>query len=633
MVLTALALAMQAGAAESPRRANYTIEAHYDDQAQRIVGHEKIHWINEEGPATSELFFHLYWNAFANSRSSFVRAAGSDWVERIEEYPDAWGYITIDKLWFAGEDLSSRLEFVHPDDDNVDDRTVARLALPRAVEAGAAIDVDIDFTAKLPRITARAGYAGSFAFVAQWFPKLGVYENGGWNCHQYHLTTEFYSDFGVYDVTISLPAADVVGATGTLREKRANSDATQTVRFVAEDVHDFAWTADRRFQLIERTVEGTHVRLLSQPEHLSQSERIFGALGKAMRFDREWIGAYPYPELTVVDPAYQGGGAGGMEYPTLITVGTTWWMPRGLRIPEIITVHEFGHQYWYGLIASNEFEEAWLDEGVNSFLEARIMDAAYANGSYIDLFGLKVDSTAVDRARYLRSPSHDPIDRPGWEFLDHDSYSAISYSKTALSLETLAGQVGDDALRQGLALYFKRWRFKHPHGSDFLQAISDATGQDLRWYFDQVIPDTGVVDYAVTRANADEDRGFAGYPFNDRSVGEIVALTKPDEHRYRSEIVVERLGTVRLPVDVRVFFDDGSRINERWDGQERWKRFEYTGPQKVEWAMVDPDRKIPLDVNFINNSRMRSGGTRGLVRLTSRWGFWFENLVYFVSGL
>jgi hypothetical protein len=310
-------------------------------------------------------------------------------------------------------------------------------------------------------------------------------------------------------------------------------------------------------------------------------------------------------------------------------------MPRGLRIPEIVTVHEFGHQYWYGMVANNEFEEAWLDEGVNSFIEGRIMDVAYSSGSYVDLFGLKFDRIAVDRAQYLRSTSHDPIDRPAWEFLDRQSYTSISYSKTALSLATLAGQVGNDAVCKGLALYFDRWRFKHPRGSDFLQAMGDATGQDLRWYFDQVIPDTGVVDYAVTRTSAEEERGFAGYPFNERSVGEVVPLplSKSDDRRYRSEIVVERLGTVRLPVDVRVAFDDGNQINERWDGQERWKRFEYTGPQKVEWAMVDPDRKIPLDVNLVNNSRMRVGATRGIVRVTSRWGFWFENLVYLLSGL
>ncbi|MBI3782513.1 MAG: M1 family metallopeptidase [Deltaproteobacteria bacterium] len=619
--------------AESPRRANYTIEAKYDRSAQVITGRETIHWTNDGGAAAPELEFHLYWNAFANSRSSFVRATGTDWVKAIEEHPDAWGYSKIDALAVDGEDRISYLEFLHPDDDNVDDRTVAKVRLGKPVEPGASVDISVAFTAKLPRVTARAGYAGSFTFAGQWFPKLGVFENGSWNCHQYHLTTEFFADFGVYDVTLTLPSSDVVGATGVLREEHDNGDGTQSLRFVAEDVHDFAWTADSRFHLVEKTIEGTHVRLLIQPNHAAQAERLLTALGHAMRLYREWIAAYPYPELTIVDPGYGGTAAGGMEYPTLITVATTWWMPRGLRIPEIVTVHEFGHQYWYGLVATNEFEEAWLDEGVNSFLEGQIMDASYGHGSYVDLFGLKLGSIAVERGQYLRSPTHDPIDRPAWQFLDRQSYGAISYSKTALTLRTLAGQVSDEAVRRGLALYFERWRFKHPRGGDLLQALADTVGQDLQWLFDQLIPDTGTVDYAITRLKADEDRGFAGYPFKQHGVGEMVPLSTPPDRRYRSEIIVERLGTVRLPVDVQVVFDDGTQINERWDGQESWKRFEYTGPQRVEWAVVDPERKIPIDVNLINNSRMRSSGTRGIVRVTSRWAFWFQNLLHLLSGL
>ena len=228
---------------------------------------------------------------------------------------------------------------------------------------------------------------------------------------------------------------------------------------------------------------------------------------------------------------------------------------------------------------------------------------------------------------------HDPMVRRAWQFLDRSSYSAITYSKTALVLDTLDNYLGDDALRHALAAYFQRWRFRHPHGTDFLAAVNESVGQDLGWYFRQVIPTTHVLDYAVTRVAAAEVRGSAGYAFAHGHVEEQTPAPESRERRYRNEVVVERLGAVRMPVDVQILFDDGTVSNERWDGRSRWKRFEYTGPQRVEWAVIDPQHTMPLDINYLNNSRMRESGTRGIVRVASRWGFWFQNLVYFLTGL
>jgi hypothetical protein len=525
------------------------------------------------------------------------------------------------------------MQFVHPDDDNIEDRTVFRLPLDVPVPAGGTVDVDIEFVAKLPRVVARSGYAGPFAFAGQWFPKIGVYENGAWNCHQYHLTTEFFADFGVYDVTLTVPRDGVVGATGILRDEHDNGNGTKTVHFVAEDVHDFAWTIDPRFQTVDADVDGTKVRLLIQPNHLEQAARHLGAARAALTRYRQWIGEYPYPQLTIVDPGPGAYGAGGMEYPTLITVGTAWWMPKGLRLPEFVTVHELGHQYWYGMVASNEFEEAWLDEGVNSYVEGRIMDEAFGPASYINLFGAHIDSVPLRRMRYLADAQHDPMVRHAWQFLDRTSYGAISYSKTALVLDSLDHYLGHQKLRSALSAYFTRWRFRHPHGGDLLAAINEAAGEDLSWYFDQVVSDTGGLDYAVTRVNAEEVPGFAGYPLTASQVGDEIVLQRPEPGRFHSEVIVERLGSVRMPVDVQVVFDDGTTAAEHWDGDDRWKRFEYTGAQRVEWAVVDPNGTMPLDLDRLNNSRMREAGTRGIVRIASRWGFWFQNLIYVLSGL
>lgn len=613
----------------SPRIANYKIEAQYDAETHTVTGREILTWHNTTLEAAADLYFHLYLNAFANNRSSFVREAGEMWVDWLKLHPHGWGYIEVKALRIGGADVVNRMRFVHPDDDNINDRTVVRVPLERPVPPGETVEVEVEFVAKLPKLVARSGYAGPFAFVAQWFPKIGVYRDGQWNCHQYHLTTEFFADFGAYDVSLTVPRHAVVGATGVLRESHEDG-ASKTLRFVAEDVHDFAWTIDPRFQVIERTLGDTAIRLLVQPRHLAQADRYLQAARSALDWYQRWLGRYPYSQLTLVDPGPGGGGAGGMEYPTLITLGTAWWMPQRVRLPEFITVHEFGHQYWYGMVANNEAEEAWLDEGINSYVEGRIMDTVYGPGSYLDLFGLRFDSSAMRRLQYVRAAQHDPVTRRAWEFLDRSSYGAISYSKTALMLDTLAVYVGDEGLRQALAAYFQRWRFRHPRGEDFVASMNESLGQDLSWYFDQVLPGTGVVDYAVTQVNAEELHAPAGYTVSGAEIGEEVLPQEPQGKQYHNEVVVERLGSVSLPVEVHITFDDGGVTKEHWDGRDRWKRFEYTGKQRVEWAAVDA---LPLDVNVVNNSRMRAGGTRGLVRIAGRWGFWFQNLMYFLTGL
>jgi hypothetical protein len=322
-----------------------------------------------------------------------------------------------------------------------------------------------------------------------------------------------------------------------------------------------------------------------------------------------------------------------MEYPTLITLGTAWGMPKGLRLPEIVTVHEFGHQYWYGMVANNEFEDAWLDEGVNSYVEGRIMEATYGSGSHIDLFGLRVDGVADMRAAYLRSTSKDPMVRSAWQFLDRRSYAAISYAKMALALHTLSRRLGEDKVTAALAEYFEAWKFRHPKGSDFIKALRRTIGVDVAPFVDQVMNGTGVVDYAVTRVSSIEVAPLAGRTFEQTRAVALPESEVEAPPRYYNEVVIERLGELQFPVSIAVQFDDGTTASATWEGTSRWKRLEYTGTQRVDWAVVDPDRSLPLDVNLLNNSRMRDAGTRGIVRLTSRWGFWFQSLLQVLTGM
>ncbi len=636
ILLGALSTATPVVAAKrrSAATTNYRITASYDPASHVIEGRETIEWTNRSTEAATELQLHLYLNAFANNRSTFFREFGprvvDDW---IAQDPEGWGAMTISELRIGEHHLTGRIQFIHPDDDNDEDRTVIQVLLPTPLPAGETTQIDIAFVTKLPLVFMRSGYAGSFTMAAQWFPKLGVFERGKWVCHQYHANGEFYANFGVYDVTLTLPGTGHFGSTGALEEERLEADGRRTVRIRAENVHDFAWTHDTDFVTLERQIDGVTVRLLLQRNHANQEERFFRAVSETLRWYRDHIAAYPYSQLTVVDPGPGADAAGGMEYPQLITTGTRAWIPERLRIPEVLTVHELGHQFWYGVIASNETEEAWLDEGINTYVESLIMDERFGPASYANLFGLRIGAVPLLRLQYLRSSQHDALSQRSWMYRDRRSYSSISYAKTALLLRTLDGLWSNGVIERTLRTYYSRYRFAHPRSDDFLAVLAEVSGKDLGWIRQELVDGTGSVDYAVTRVVAERDKGFRGLPIGPGGPGPVIEPSLSDAERFRSEVIIERLGEVALPVNVLINFDDGSNVNEHWDGASRWKRFEYAGPQRVEWAVVDPEHSLALDVNWLNNSRMRGSGSRGLTRIIGRWMFWFQNVLHFLGAM
>ena len=355
----------------SPRNANYRIEVTLDVEKKQIQGHEILMWRNISEDNVHELQFHLYMNAFKNNQSTYFRERGGR--TGVLGKKKAWGWIDVTSISVAGSDLTDALEFIHPDDDNEDDQTVMRIPLSESIPPGQEIQVEVDFITQLPYVFERNGYYKDFFFVAQWFPKVGVYIDSAWNCHQYHAVTEFFADYGVYEVNITIPREYIVGATGLL-QNTTELGLNKIHHFRAEDVHDFAWTAWPQYRTFKETYHGIDITVLYDEDHSSSVRRYVGAVKNGLDFFSEWVGAYPYPNVTVVDPPTNCMAVGGMEYPTLITVGSYWKIPIGIKIPEMVTVHEFGHNYWYGIVGNNEFEEAWLDEGITSYSEARIMN-------------------------------------------------------------------------------------------------------------------------------------------------------------------------------------------------------------------------------------------------------------------
>ncbi len=629
--------------ARSPRNANYTITARLDPASRTLKGDELITWRNVSNTPATSLRFHLYYNAWRNTRSSWIREsqlAGDD--DNARRPAEDWGWIDITSFRVIGTagvpvDLTGRLRFIAPDDGNTEDRTLVEVPLDAAVQPGEVVNMQVAWSSRVPRTFSRTGTIGNFYFVAQWFPKIGVLEDTGWKAHQFHSATEFFADFGVYDVRLTVPNGWIVGATGTERGRRDEGDGTTTHHYQAEDVHDFAWTTSPDY--IERTAAFEHatlpavtMRLLLQPEHAGQAERHFEATRAALKYYGEWYGPYPYANITVVDPAWQSG-AGGMEYPTLFTAGTRWIAPRRVTQPESVTVHEAGHQWWYGIVATNEFEHARMDEGLNTFSTARTLEQFFGPqhyakryfGSFIPwVFADVTLSRATDGNRlagYRANARMDAQSTPTWRYWP-GSASSISYNKTALWLNTLERMLGWNTLQRAMSTYFSRYAFKHPKPDDFFAVVSEAAGRDMTWFFDQVHRNAYAFDYGVAQFTSERPLETGHFGDGDKRGFSSGRAEGP----YRTTVVVRRYAEGVFPVDVRVRFADGEEVRWRWDGRETWKQFEVSKPSRAVSAEVDPDRVLLLDVNYTNNSMSIAPRTAAAARKWSlAWLIWMQD--------
>jgi len=488
----------------SQRVVAYNIEAKYDPKTHSLDGSEVLTYHNLTGQPLDRFPFHLYLNAF-QPKATWIREAKALGTRDVtyEKWEDKeYGSDEIKSFEVVGMgDLTSKLEFIQPDDGNKDDKSVVLIVLPKTVAPGESVQFKIKFHDQFPETQARSGWKRDFVLGGQWFPKVGVWWNGAWNCHQYHATTEFFADFGVYDVVLTLPQNEVVGATGILVGQVKNADGTQTLTYHGDDIHDFAWTASPRYKVGEDTFQGTmgpvQLRLLMQPAHWSQEARHAKILKQTLDHFERWYGPYPYKTLTLVDPE-PDSAAGGMEYPTFITGDTAWWMPDGIHLPEVVVEHEFGHQYWYGMVATNEFEDAWLDEGVNSYTEVKILDDVLGRDtSFLNQFGITAGEHEVQHLQFIGVADLDPIARKAYEYASFNSYGGITYGKTANVLLTLEKLIGEDTVQKALHTYFMRYRFTHPTKEDFLKTFEEVSGKDLRWYFNQAVYGTQVFDYEV----------------------------------------------------------------------------------------------------------------------------------------
>ena len=620
------------------------MDVRLDHAMRTLTGTAVIRWRNIGQAPTDSLRLHLYWNGWRSTASTWMReyqlAEGDTTGTRAGD----WSFINVTALALAdangtpATDLMPTFTFVQPDDGNPEDRSLAAVTLPQAVAPGSEVVLQVAWTARVPRTFSRTGAIGSYYFIAHWFPKLAVFEGNRWVAHQFHANTEFYSDYGNYDVRITVPRGWVVGSTGIEQSRIDGADGTTTHRYVEEDVHDFTWTTspdyvEHRQRFEYAGLPPVDIRLLMQPEHAGQEDRHFAATAAALRYYGEWYGPYPYGHVTVIDPAYQSG-AGGMEYPTLFTAGTRWIAPRQSNSPEAVTVHEAGHQFWYAIVGNNEFEHAWMDEGLNTFSEERVQAVAFQPNYRVERFfggfvPWQFRDLALNRATdgnglngYRSAAESDVPATPTYRYWP-GTHAQVTYSKTALWLHTLERMLGWETLQRILSTYFDRWKFRHPRPEDFFAVANEVSGRDLTWFFDQVHRSSNVFDYGVERFVSER---LAVQGLDDRpqpSYGNRQA-----EGTYRTTLVVRRFGEATFPVTVVTTFADGQQLTETWDGIDRWRLYTYDRPARAANVVIDPERTLLLDINYTNNSAsIAPRGSRAASKWSLKWMVWLQDLM------
>jgi hypothetical protein len=609
----------------SVRVTAYNIDARLDTDKKSLDATETLSYKNLTGQPLASFPFHLYLNAF-RPQSTFTSethfTGGIRDSEKENNYPpEKIGGITVSQISADGYgDLTGAMHFIAPDDGNSEDHTVAEVTLPHPLAPGEVITFHLAFHDQFPLSIARNGYKRDFIMGGQWFPKPGVFWHGAWNCHQYHSTTEFFSDFGTFQVRLTVPKRYVIGASGVPVGESDNGDGTKSLAFYGEDIGDFAFAASPHFTVTDgvysSSMGSVKIHVLALAAHPAAGMRYLNIIHSTLaEFDKRY-GPYPYKIITVIDPE-PGSQIGGMEYPTLFTGDTSWFEPT--HVTEVTAEHEFGHQYWYGMVATNEFEDAWLDEGINSYTEVSVIGSILGrHTSVFDRRWANASDDELERMEYVIRPDFDPVTRWAFKFRDSASYGGVTYGKSASLLATLGNMIGHDTMDEAMRTYFMKFRFTHPTTEDFLrtiEAVAVARGRatvitpdpswptgfadvppvnsSLRPYFNQAVYGTQVLDYTVDSVSSDPVEWWMPEPKDEKARKRTA---------YKSTVYLHRKGDFILPVTVDVVFDDGTRQRERWDGVDRWQKLTFVRNARVISAEIDPDHAVLLDTDLFNNS-------------------------------
>ncbi len=595
---------------------NYKIDVTLNDVSHELSAFESIEYINNSNTSLNYIYFHLWPNAYKNNETALAKQLIKQGeIKMYFAKPEALGY--IDSLNFLVNGKSIKWEY---DKDNID---ICKLYLAEPLKSLDTIIISTPFHVKIPSAEiSRLGHIGQAYAITQWYPKPTVYDKYGWHPIPYLNQGEFYSEFGSFDVSITLPDNYVLAATGDrideteendwllnkvaeteklVSETNYSSDNSfpessknfKTIHFKQHRVHDFAWFADKRFHVLKgkihlphsgNTVDTWAFFTNSEPELWSKSIEY---INDAAVFYSELNGDYPYNHITAVDGTISAGG--GMEYPNITIIGNS-----GDKFTlETTIMHEVGHNWFYGILGNNEREFPFMDEGLNSFYEMRYIRTKYPEktlASIIDrdstfkFFGLnKFKHKAQYEFSYLLAARKN-LDQPiltSSQYFTNYNYGAIVYSKSALTFDYLMHYFGKEKFDAAMKFYFEQWKFKHPNPEDLIKTLQYYFNADLNWFVQDMLVTNNKIDYKILKHKQFEDRSHA--------------------------ILIKNKKRVSSPVSVSGL-KDGKLIGTVWYSgfPYKTKKVIEFPPSDVDEFIIDYEEAIP-EINRKNNA-MRTHG-------------------------
>lgn len=613
---------------------NYEIEVKLNDQNHTLSGKEKIEYINHSPHTLSLLYFHLWPNAYRNKNTALAKQLleNGETEMHFANVNEDYGY--IDSLLFVvnGDTIKWEYDSLHID--------IAILYLKTPLKSNDTLHISTPFKVKIPASFSRLGHVNQSYQITQWYPKPAVYDHSGWNQMPYLDQGEFYSEFGTFDVKITVPENYVIAATGDLYEcpkeekwleqkakktlamfqegevnKIGNliGDQTdefpesaktwKTLRYRQKNIHDFAWFADKRFYVLRGEVNlPKSGRNVTSWAYFTQGnskywKKSIEYLNDAITYYSKWNGEYPYNVVSAVDGTISAGG--GMEYPTITVIGD---VSSDFSL-ETVIMHEVGHNWFYGILGSNERLHPWMDEGLNSFNELRYIETKYPNrtlyssfaGSFSDYSGQLGLKDIKYRLQYYLSYIYNarrnydqPIEGKAEEFTSVN-YGAIVYSKTALAFDYLRSYLGEVLFDKCMHAYYDRWKFAHPTPEDLKQVFQEVSRKDLSWFFDDYLNGNEVIDYKIKRKKKVDTRSKTTY-------GWI---------KYEESLVIVNKGSAVVPFCINGI--KGDTVNTQvWYAGHKGKQTVHFPNGPYQYFMIDFKERIP-EVDRKNNMLKEKG--------------------------
>jgi Peptidase family M1 domain len=492
------------------QQVNYKINVSLNDKNNSLKGTEELEYINNSPDQLNFIWFHLWENAYKNDSTAFAKQLLRDkkGIDRLKKFADR-GY--IDSLNFTVDGIKASIE---KDPENID---VVKLILPKPLQPGGKIKIQTPFYIDIPQYISRSGHDDQSYMICQWYPKPAVYDRKGWHQFPYLDMGEFYSEYGDFDVSITLPSQYIVGATGVLQNADelkqykeigssnvasssrknsmkyvASSSPTKTLNYKGERILDFAWFADKDFVVRYDTMQlssGKTVDVFTyhHPDGNKNWIRSTDYVKSGARAYSSYFGEYPYPVVQAVEGP-KNEMSGGMEYP-MITLITS--PDASEPMLDAVITHEVGHNWLMGILATNERTHGWMDEGINTYVQFRYEAEKYRfNSVFGDDIPREVKEKPAPEFQALvynalsKIPSQTPIDTPSEDFANEEEYGIVIYIKTATWMYYMEQELGKENLDRAMKAYYEKWKFKHPYPEDMKAALEKELGKDLTPYFD-----------------------------------------------------------------------------------------------------------------------------------------------------